>query len=103
MDDRERLLEMVGKMEGEVVSKHMAKTARDLVGYRPSPIHANAIELMKNQLLILMLRDLGGSKQYTIESIDNETHDCVLSFQKVTLLNGKDAFSFELERKMGRG
>ena len=61
----------------------MAMLARDLSGFPMTPAQQAPIELLKGQLLILFLKDLGGEKTYSVRRIDNDTRPYLLHMEQL--------------------
>ena len=94
-DQKDFLLQKIGMMEGQVVDASLARIARGLAGV---PSSNPMIHLMLGQLAILMLRDHGGDRKYTVESIDDETSGLMMKMEE-TRYKGKQAIRFFLEKK----
>lgn len=60
-----------------------------------SPAHRQMMDMMKEQLLIVLIERLGGDIEIPVAEIDN-TGDKLMSFQ---LTPGKNAFRFVVSRK----
>lgn len=98
MNQKDFLLQHIGQLEGKVITPELARQCRGLAGEAVSDPHAMVMEAMKSQLLILMLRDLGGRKTYTIAAIDDETSEFNLVLRK-RKYHGQDSFEFKLVKK----
>ena len=93
--DSTRFLQMIGKMSGETITPQMAMLARDLSGFPMTPAEQAPIELMKGQLLILFLRDLGGEKTYSVREVDDDTREYLLCMEQ----KPGPSFRFYLRKK----
>lgn len=92
------LLAQIGHMEGRVVTPELARQCRNLAN---SPVDSEAALVMQQiqpQLLIMFLRDLGGTKKYTIEDIDDYPAEFNLIFKQIRY-KGKPALEFKLKEK----
>lgn len=99
MNQLELLAQMVANMEGKIVTPQMAMMARDLIGYG-NPSGAPELEMLKSQVMMLMLRDLGGRQTYSVKEIDTATRGKLM---KMKMVKNQTAFQFYLDNKMGRG
>ena len=95
MNDVQRLLHIIAANEGRVITSRIAEQARHLMG----PVEADGspeLEMMKGQLLILMVKQLGGRVSFTIDEIDNGTKNYVLLMQ---LSKNRKSIQFKTRRK----
>lgn len=99
-NDAERILSIVAASEGDVISPALAKMCRDLLGYSPTDASAPAFELIKNQILILLVGRLGGSVRIPLADVDGKTSGKLLMMQ---FDEPTQEFTFFLENKIGRG
>lgn len=100
MNQLELFCDFIASREGDPITPAIAKMARDLVGYA-DPETNPIIELFKGQLMILLLRDLGGDKTYQVDVLDNDTCGLLLKMEVKT--TNKRAIRVYLEKKVGRG
>jgi len=98
-NQKDLLLQHIGQLEGKVVTPELARQCRGLAGVPTDNEAQRVIKMMQGQLLILMLRDLGGKKVYTIDAIDDEPTEFNLTFRQC-MYHGKKALEFQLVKKV---
>lgn len=80
MSDKDTLLRKIASLEGQPVPKWLAQACGDIAGYEEHP-DSNLSELIKGQLMILMLKDIGGEKTFSVNDIDNGTREFLVAMK----------------------
>lgn len=95
---QDTLLAQIGHMEGRTITRQLAQQCRQLSNAPVMTEVQVVIEQIKSQLLIMFLRDLGGTKKYTIEDIDECPSDYNFMLRQIKY-HGKQALEFTLKEK----
>lgn len=97
---KDTLLQHIGAMEGKTITSALARQCRDLAGTAVDTEANRTIQMLAQQAMILMVRNLGKEVTYSVDQIDDEPRSYNLVLEQVVVGPRKvPGFKFKLVTK----